>query len=49
VAEGHEWFIGVYRRLTSFAKIDIETMTIDELEREYTPLRQQALAVRSYL
>jgi hypothetical protein len=24
-------------------------MTIDELEREYTPLRQQALAVRSYL
>jgi hypothetical protein len=24
-------------------------MTIDELEREYVPLRQQALAVRSYL
>jgi hypothetical protein len=24
-------------------------MTLDELEREYVPLRQQALAVRSYL
>jgi hypothetical protein len=24
-------------------------MTIDELEREYQPLRQQAIAVRSYL
>jgi len=24
-------------------------MTIEELDREYTPLRQQAEAVRSYL
>jgi hypothetical protein len=29
-------------------KITID-MTLDELEREYVPLRQQALAVRSYL
>jgi len=24
-------------------------MTLDELQREYTPLREQASAVRSYL
>jgi hypothetical protein len=27
----------------------ISTMTLEELEREYTPLREQASAVRSYL
>ncbi len=27
----------------------LELMTLDELEREYTELRQQAEAVRSYL
>ncbi len=32
----------------SLAKIEI-VMTLEELQREYTPLRQQADAVRSYL
>jgi hypothetical protein len=36
---------GVFRDLL---KLNLK-MTLDELEREYVPLRQQALAVRSYL
>ena len=37
------------QRRVNRGKMDLKNMTIDELEREYTPLRQQALAVRSYL
>ena len=32
-----------------FVRIGLTLMTLEELEREYQPLREQALAVRRYL
>ena len=53
-AEGVEIRIGRTRRAQCrqaglFVRIGLNPMTLEELEREYQPLRDQALAVRRYL
>ncbi len=38
-----------FRNATLFRLLNLYPMTLEELEREYVSLRQQADAVRSYL
>ena len=41
--------IGLYHSRVAWGSRYNRMMTLDELTREYEPLRQQAIAVRSYL